>query len=68
MSNRLQTCLQCFARVGSVSLVLVLAACTSEQPLRVASHVWVGYEPMFLARSMGWLDQTRISFYETASA
>ncbi len=68
MSNRLQTCLQCFARVGSVSLVLLLAACTSEQPLRVASHVWVGYEPMFLARSMGWLDQTRISFYETASA
>ncbi len=48
--------------------VVVLAGCTPSEPLRVASHVWVGYEPMFLARSMGWLDPTLVALHETDSA
>lgn len=49
-------------------VLLVLTACTRDEPITVASHVWVGYEPMFLARSLGWLDEELVSLQETASA
>ena len=51
-----------------LGLSCLLTACQPAQPLRVASHVWVGYEPMFLARSLGWLDPSKVSLHETASA
>lgn len=50
------------------SLFAALAGCVRDHPVVVASHVWVGYEPMFLARSLGWLDPDRVSLHETASA
>lgn len=37
-------------------------------PVAVAAHVWLGYEPMFLARDRGWLDTTRVTLLETRSA
>ncbi|XSG83897.1 MAG: ABC transporter substrate-binding protein [Methylohalobius sp. ZOD2] len=38
------------------------------QPLlRVASGVWLGYEPMFLARKYGWIDDRSIRLIETRS-
>lgn len=37
-------------------------------PLAVAAHVWVGYEPMFLARERGWLDGDQVKLHETRSA
>lgn len=49
-------------------LLLVLAACTRDEPIVIASHVWVGYEPMFLARSLGWLDEELVTLHDTASA
>ena len=46
----------------------VLAACGSRQPLRVASHVWPGYEFMFVARDQGWLDRKDATLISTGSA
>jgi len=47
-----------------------LPACKSAptRPLTIASHVWPGYELMFLARREGWLASADLSFLETASA
>jgi len=48
----------------------MLGACqqAAEQPIRIAAHVWVGYEPMFLARDKGWLDSQQVQLVQTASA
>ncbi|MDP2833037.1 MAG: hypothetical protein Q8Q28_07045 [Pseudomonadota bacterium] len=40
----------------------------STRPLTIASHVWPGYELMFLARQEGWLASTDLRFLETATA
>ncbi len=45
-----------------------LGGCTPAQPLSVASHVWPGYEFMFVARDEGWLDTRQVRLVETASA
>ncbi|MDO9106051.1 MAG: ABC transporter substrate-binding protein [Methylovulum sp.] len=37
-------------------------------PLTIASHVWPGYELMFLARREGWLPQQGLILQETTSA
>lgn len=47
---------------------LLLGGCAGGAPLSVASHVWPGYEFMFLARSEGWLEGSGVSLLETASA
>lgn len=36
-------------------LLLPLAACTPRRRLILAGHPWPGYEPMFLARTLGYL-------------
>jgi NitT/TauT family transport system substrate-binding protein len=45
--------------LAAVSLMplLWLTGCTSAQPLVLAGHPWPGYEPMFLARDLGYLPQ-----------
>ncbi|MDP3699659.1 MAG: ABC transporter substrate-binding protein [Hylemonella sp.] len=35
--------------------LLPLAACAPRRPLVLAGHPWPGYEPMFLARTLGYL-------------
>jgi NitT/TauT family transport system substrate-binding protein len=39
-----------------------------QPPLRVASHEWPGYEPLHLARELGYFDERAIHIYETPSA
>ena len=54
---------------AGLSLYALLGGCTGEgQPLQVASHVWPGYELMFLARERGWLDPARVELEPTTSA
>jgi NitT/TauT family transport system substrate-binding protein len=50
--------------------VLLLAACSRdvEKPLRVGSNQWIGYEPVYLAREMGYLEGTDIHLIELRSA
>jgi len=38
------------------------------RPLRLAIHTWPGYEPLFLARSMGWIDANETAIAESRSA
>lgn len=54
---------------GSVLLPL-LPSCSwlKDLPVAVAAHVWVGYEPLFMARDRGWLDRTQVTLLETRSA
>lgn len=59
-----------FATICTVSLVLSLSACDwmADKPITIATHVWVGYEQMFLARSEGWLDEKQVQLLETNGA
>ena len=54
--------------LGGLFVLPLVGACFREPPLAVASHVWPGYELMFLAREEGWLDEAPIRFLETRSA
>jgi len=53
-------------------LLLCLNSCefstSASTPLRIAAHVWPGYEFMFLARQENWLDQQQVKLVETNSA
>jgi NitT/TauT family transport system substrate-binding protein len=60
---------------GNLTLLLAgllpgLAACTRAPatPLRVAAHVWPGYELMFLAQREGWLVAHDVTLVQTVSA
>lgn len=51
---------------GSTAALASLGGCSVlEQPLQVAAHVWVGYEPMFLAQNRQWLDPERVQLRQT---
>jgi NitT/TauT family transport system substrate-binding protein len=57
---------QNLARVFSLLLLLVVPACTHEEkePLRVATLLWPGSEPIFLARDLGYIDDGSIRLVE----
>lgn len=50
--------------------VFALAACSEAPlaPLRVGSFVWPGYEPFFIARSLGYFSEKEMQFVEFPSA
>lgn len=56
--------------LGGLGVACALPACESgsPQPMPVAAHIWVGYEPMFLAKREGWLDETQVRLVETKDA
>lgn len=55
---------------GLAGFALAPLSCVerAEKPLTIASHIWPGYEFMFLAQREGWLPQEGVSFIETNSA
>lgn len=56
---------------GSAGLLTAfggIAGCGAGGPVSIASHVWPGYEFMFLARKMGWLAAEDATLIETGSA
>lgn len=53
---------------ASALSMALLPGCAAAMPLRVAAHVWPGYELMFLARSLGWLPPEEATLIETRSA
>lgn len=61
---------QYFSVLGGFALALLLTGCDLfvDEPIAVAGHVWVGYEPTFLARDEGWLDTRKVHLFETISA
>ena len=51
------------------SVILSLQSCIeSKPPLKVSSHVWPGYEFLFLGKNLGILDPDQVSLLETNSA
>jgi NitT/TauT family transport system substrate-binding protein len=53
----------------TVAAIPLLSKCSlAEKPLIIASHVWSGYELMFLARREGWLLANSVTLIETLSA
>lgn len=63
-----------FLRFLSVCVLLIvstgLASCSKEadEPLRVASSPWPGYEPIYLARDIGYLTRVQANVFELPSS
>ena len=53
-----------------VALVLSLTGCSRgpEAPLRIGTNVWIGSEPLYLARELGRLDPAAVQLVEYPSA
>lgn len=47
---------------------VLLSGCLSSRPLYLATHGWIGYESLFLARQHGWLASNATQLVETPSA
>ncbi|TNC99633.1 MAG: NitT/TauT family transport system substrate-binding protein [Gallionellaceae bacterium] len=50
--------------------LLMLASCSERpsEPLRIASSPWPGYEPIYLAREIGYLPPSKATIYELPSS
>lgn len=57
-----------FCAATGLSLSLPSCGLWTDKPVAVAAHVWVGYEPMFLAQSRGWLDPLRVTLLSTSNS
>ena len=55
-------------RILILLVTLLLGACDGERPISVATHTWVGYEPLFLAKAMGWLTDSKVALVHTPGA
>lgn len=55
--------------MGGVACLPFIPGCSYQQqrPIRIATHMWPGYEPLSLAKSLGWLDSGQVSLIETES-
>ena len=56
--------------LASAALVLAVAGCSREQEtaLRIGTNVWIGSEPLYLARELGYLDPAVVQLVEYPSA
>ncbi|WP_168205899.1 ABC transporter substrate-binding protein [Geobacter sp. FeAm09] len=47
-----------------------MAGCSREAsaPLQIATNVWPGYEPLYLARALGYCPESAVRFHEMTSA
>src|SRR5512144_3430584 len=55
--------------VACAALLALVAACTpSERVLRIGTNVWIGSEPLYLARELGRLDSSAVQLVEYQSA
>lgn len=55
---------------GVLLAVLAITGCQPlpQPPLRIGTNVWQGYEPLYLARDLGYFDRDRIRLVEYTSA
>lgn len=53
-----------------IVLILILGACgeTPQSALRIASSPWPGYEPLYLARDLGYLNEEEVHLFELPSS
>lgn len=55
---------------STILFSLLLTSCHSEppKPLRIGTNIWIGYETLYLARSLGYCDNLPIKLVELPSA
>lgn len=51
-----------------VSSILVSCNDVPREPLRIASSPWPGYEPLYLARDLGYLKEDKVNLFELPSS
>lgn len=54
--------------LSSLSLLSLIGCRKFSQPLKIASQVWPGFEFMFLARELGWLNPDEVRLIEVTDA
>ncbi len=63
---------EAFVIIGVLLITLIIAACkpfTEPQPqLRIGTNVWSGYEPLYLARELGYFDDSQLRLVEFNSS
>lgn len=69
VNNRLRK-LGCLCVAACVAIVLALPGCMREPAtvLRIGTNVWIGSEPLYLARELGRLDPASVQLVEYPSA
>jgi NitT/TauT family transport system substrate-binding protein len=56
-------------RILSILLLSLLAACSRpEEPLRLGTNIWIGYETLYLAQKLGYYDDLPLKLVEMPSA
>ena len=63
-------CRLAFGFLILLTLLVMLVSCIEqrEPPLRLGTNVWIGYEPLYLARELRYLDPTSVKLVEYLSA
>ncbi|MDH5395116.1 MAG: nitrate/sulfonate/bicarbonate ABC transporter, partial [Gammaproteobacteria bacterium] len=58
-----------FSFILIIFLYLSSTGCSQDekQPLRIASSPWPGFEPLYLARDLGYLDKNKTKLFELPS-
>lgn len=56
------------AALSALSLVSLVGCGKKARPLKIASQVWPGFEFMFLARELGWLNADETHLIEVTDA
>jgi len=61
---------QCLGALACAALVAALAGCVREpeSALRIGTNVWIGSEPLYLARDLGYLSPRTVQLVEYPSA
>jgi len=67
---RKRSCFRFFTTFSLLFSLFVVTACTPQQDpvLRIGSNLWPGYEPLYLARSLGYYEKSQIKLVEMSSA
>ncbi|OIR17761.1 putative aliphatic sulfonates-binding protein precursor [mine drainage metagenome] len=58
------------ATLSALAFVCILSGyfwLANNKPISIAANVWLGYEPMFMARNEGWLNKDQVRLVETKS-
>src|ERR1700704_6268311 len=61
---------KCLCALACAALLASLAGCVREQEpaLRIGTNVWIGCEPLYLARELGYLNPKSVQLVEYPSA
>jgi len=54
--------------VGIVCTSFFVGCAPKPEPITISTHIWPGYEPISLAREMGWLDEKQVKLVQATSA